>query len=620
MKRFLPIGGLTLVLISVLLLGAVPPSTAWVTNPTSGTRLFVQIFYPQNSTGGASPALVLVPGGRGDSRTFVRPKRKGPSQVEQFVDAGFVVVVFDPDGRGRSEGTDGDDGFIQQDGLAAVIEYAASLSGVDPQRIGLVSYSYGVTMATGALARHPDLPVLFYIDWEGPADRNDTGGCDEDHLGHLQGHPCDDEAYWSEREAARFALRLPVPYQRVQSAQDHVQPDVDHALLMINNATATEYGGNGISPWTRLNDLSPNAVYSLDDPPPLPPRITDPTQVIVNYAHELLDLFSPEAADEPAESVLLFGIGMHIEPMGAQVSDTALTAGAIPKTTDPRRPDYNRRADFERAAQSILQLAEVVERHGGRLTVQAQSPFTTAAVRFGSSILSSLEARGHEIALHFHEDAHLGKDSEELPPSVWSAVMKEEIGYIHTAGVEGPIRYWSGGNLYPDLLAAASGAGLEINGDWKNPLTQSTDPALVGVNPWRPAGGPSATDLSAFSSHDPQGPIIFLPGGEIDPQKFSHKREIIAKEGDEGWFNVLADQVERSLASARPDRVNVCHFTVHPGEFIGDPNDPFAVLDRFLEEVIDPLVAAGRVRWATFSEMADAYIAWEESHPNVDSR
>jgi hypothetical protein len=72
--------------------------------------------------------------------------------------------------------------------------------------------------------------------------------------------------------------------------------------------------------------------------------------------------------------------------------------------------------------------------------------------------------------------------------------------------------------------------------------------------------------------------------------------------------------LEASLAALRPDRVNVYHFTVHPGEF-----DP-ALVDRFLTDVVDPLVAQGRVRWATFSEMTDAFIEWEREHPGVDPR
>jgi hypothetical protein len=33
------------------------------------------------------------------------------------------------------------------------------------------------------------------------------------------------------------------------------------------------------------------------------------------------------------------------------------------------------------------------------------------------------------------------------------------------------------------------------------------------------------------------------------------------------------------------------------------------VIEKFLTEVVDPLVASGQVQWATYSEMADAYAA-----------
>ena len=44
------------------------------------------------------------------------------------------------------------------------------------------------------------------------------------------------------------------------------------------------------------------------------------------------------------------------------------------------------------------------------------------------------------------------------------------------------------------------------------------------------------------------------------------------------------------------------------------------MLADFLDDVIDPLVASGRVQWATFTQMADAFEAWEADHPGVDPR
>ncbi len=307
--------------------------------------------------------------------------------------------------------------------------------------------------------------------------------------------------------------------------------------------------------------------------------------------------------------VLLFGIGMHVEPVGQTMQGYG-AAG----------PDYRQGPLFDRHVQDILAVARMVERHGGRLTIQIQSPFTQAVIASGSTLLRDLEARGHEIALHFHEDAHLGGNAEALPMETWCSVMNEEIAYIREAGVQKPIRYWSGGNLYLHILQAAACAGLDVYSDWKNPHTQTTDPLVLGVHPWRPAAGPSETDLTNFAVHDPHGRIIFLPEGAYDPEKFARKRQIITQGGDQAWFEVLREALENSLASARADRVNVFHFTLHPGEFRGDPARPFGVLEDFLTHVVDPLVQAGKIRWATFSQMADEFIAWEKANPGVDPR
>ncbi|MFZ5821059.1 MAG: alpha/beta hydrolase family protein [Chloroflexota bacterium] len=256
-----------------------------VTNPSSGAALYVGVFFPDSWDGQSNlPALVLVPGGSGNSGGFLKQTPAG-STVDAVNQAGYVAVVFDPDGRGQSGGTEDYNGFIHQDGLAEVIRLAATLPGVDPARIGLVTYSYGITMGAGALARHPDLPVKFLIDWEGPADRDDTGGCDDAGLGHLkQVASCTDEAFWAQREASAFISQIRVPYQRIQSEKDHVQPDNAHAILMVNNAV------NGEVPWVRLNDETPNQTYDPANPPAmLPDNVLDRQQDrwILDYAAEL---------------------------------------------------------------------------------------------------------------------------------------------------------------------------------------------------------------------------------------------------------------------------------------------------------------------------------------------
>ena len=320
------------------------------------------------------------------------------------------------------------------------------------------------------------------------------------------------------------------------------------------------------------------------------------------------------------EAVLLFGIGVHIEPFGAQVSPIAIQAGAKPRTLDPHQMNYNHRPEFERHVDDLRNLATAVELFGGVLTVQAQTAFTTSAIRFNNTILSDFEDTGHEIALHFHENVHLGNGDEDLPPAVWTAVMQEEIDLIHQAGVRAPINYWSGGNLYPQVLQAAAAAGLSINSDWKNPSLQATPAPLMGIHPWRPTGGTDGSDVDAFATHNSNGAVIFLPGGLFDPIAFANKNLIKEQEGLEGWLEVLEAALQQSLAAARTNRVNVFHFTVHPTEFVGDPLAPYFIFADFLDDVIAPLVDNGRIQWATFSQMADAFETWEVENPGVDPR
>ena len=186
----------------------------------------------------------------------------------------------------------------------------------------------------------------------------------------------------------------------------------------------------------------------------------------------------PTAPAAGGQAVLLFGIGMHIEPFGSVPSE--LVGGETrpkpqgTKPADKSNPDYNQLPFFNRHVENIATVAEIIEQHGGRMTVQAQTPFTQMAVANENTILADLAQDGHEMALHFHENAHMGNNSEGLPVETWCAVMQEEINLVKQASGVDRLRYWSGGNLYPGIFEAAACAGLDVNSDWKNPDTQST--------------------------------------------------------------------------------------------------------------------------------------------------
>jgi len=255
-----------------------------VTNPNSGTEWWCKAFFPSDaSADNPYPAIVSVPGGHGAGSTM-------QAEAQALAANGYVVVVFDADGRGSTTGDEDDCGAVHQDGLKAVIEAVDARPEVG--RIGLQTGSFGITMGAGVLARYPDLPVVFLLDWEGPADRNDTGHCDESDTGHITDEECDDEVFWEHREASTSIMQVQVPYLRMQRARDHAQPDNLHAILMINNATSTEHGGNGVSPWTRVNggENTLNAVYTEGSPPLYYPNNLNTEELKVQFFEELFAL------------------------------------------------------------------------------------------------------------------------------------------------------------------------------------------------------------------------------------------------------------------------------------------------------------------------------------------
>ncbi len=260
---------------------------------SDGSRLWVKIIQPDENLyqGNSFPVVISIPGGLGS----------GENNDLHLAEMGFVEVHFNPQGRGvihPSEGNEDYNGHIHQDGLKAVIDFVHSRSNIDNSSLGLIAFSYGISIAAGCLARHPHLNVSYLIDIEGPSDSFvisfepwvlggesfsdyiETGKEIFDHYSIYRDPSPENRLWWSEREALGFIGKVGCPYLRIQAEEDHAQPPNEelpdlintplwyrgkHAVDLINAAT------KGHSPWTRVNGSSVrnpiNKQYNMDEPP-----------------------------------------------------------------------------------------------------------------------------------------------------------------------------------------------------------------------------------------------------------------------------------------------------------------------------------------------------------------
>jgi hypothetical protein len=266
--------------------------TLRVVNPSSGCSLYVHIHRPAYADAGRRvPGVVFVPYGSSFGSSF-----DDDGTPDDIASDGFAFLHFDPDGRGQSDAFEEDyDGYVQQDGLHACLALLASRSYVDTSRLGVYSRGYGITMASGAIARYSEPRVKFLLDFEGPADRSQT--CRDS--GGSVPVPADSNDFWHEREAARFMKQVPAAYLRMQTAIDHKQnvPSNRHCIELVDSATAAAHGGTGISLWTRVNDSvmnPPNRVYTpsaLSTPAWIPESEEPQNDLrVLLYLHELADL------------------------------------------------------------------------------------------------------------------------------------------------------------------------------------------------------------------------------------------------------------------------------------------------------------------------------------------
>lgn len=184
--------------------------------------------------------VLLVPGGLDGARSTEADTAVVPAAY--LARRGLAVLTFTPSGREGAPGHNDRNGPLHQDECAAAL--TALLARPEVADAVVLSLSFGVVLAAGALTRHPALAerVVELIDWEGPGSRRWFEGV-------KIGEDSSNDAFWGPREAVAMAPALRCPYRRFQSTWDHVHgPNTEIGAEMARAAHS------GASPRARLMD------------------------------------------------------------------------------------------------------------------------------------------------------------------------------------------------------------------------------------------------------------------------------------------------------------------------------------------------------------------------------
>lgn len=551
----------------------------WVTNPTSGIDLCTHIHMPDaEMPKGGYPAIVLVPGGSGHGTQFDNGKL-----VPLITDEGLVVVAFDPEGRGKTEGEDDESGVIHQDGMHAVLKYTAGLDYVDANNLGVVSFSFGLIMSGCTLGRYPlDPPVKFYIDREGP----DGSLCDYSGK-HGQSLEIDKD-FWEPREAYLFIEDYMGNYVRLQSEKDHVQKTNDHAYRMIEHATSTKFGGKGKCNWTRMNcgegDFAnpPNTVFTKDDPPNWAgEREERSNEFVVDIIKEMVMMPNPYKDEETVTS--------------GDLPLLSLTFVLHNEEPSNRRPDYlNDEEYYLENRDTVVKLANTIAGGGATFNFQSDWNWLMAVDKYDKGDVTNNTA-GKNIVRWMHENLGISIDPHAHETEYNYADVAYLIDHlgVEPAPIVGGFLYlpvnkagWEKheegtfGKQYPDYFFKP-----DILWGAATMMHQGSDDKSIGV--WKPK------DKNNFYEHDPDRRLTYVGHGSGMPEV----------------FNVLTAIESGELPADGFYTMNI----FFAQDFITEKD--IEDIGVFIKKM-EPYVESGRVRWLTLTEMVDK---WETEHDSQPS-
>ncbi|MFZ5482003.1 MAG: hypothetical protein ACOZNI_34905 [Myxococcota bacterium] len=252
-------------------------------------------------------------------------------------------------------------------------------------------------------------------------------------------------------------------------------------------------------------------------------------------------------------------------------------------------------------ARVIEGLSATLAAHGARLGFQPHATFVRGAAIWDATWVDARTQEGTGWSVHIHGE----DDGDDLEVAV-------REGRDAFRGVDVEVGDVNGGFRTADW-ALLREVGYQSLSAYKDPDTQA-GLALAYAQPWRPPDGAGTENPDAFATHDAAGPLVYLPGAPV--------REVDHARVPDFSSRVLS----QALAHTRTGFVNTWYFVLHVDDFGPSDEDgrdayladgslegDLAEWDRALADVIDPLVSDGLVEYATPTQMARAWLDWEEA-------
>lgn len=245
-------------------------------------------------------------------------------------------------------------------------------------------------------------------------------------------------------------------------------------------------------------------------------------------------------------------------------------------------------ARFTGHAQNLRTLANRFSSHGAKLAFQPDWTFIEGAEQWDPGLFTWLLDQGMGVDAHTHaRNGHTLESVADMLKENGVPEVRVGNGHFNKPVLVGMNMFWAfsqpqktTGHPYFEGICA-----------YKDSQTGEVDRSTIVFRP---------AQSGDWHMHDPSTPVCYIGGGPMGALKS---------------FVQLEEMLRFRAQRTKPGYINVMYWHDSAHNYGPSPQAAQRIdrWDAFLGGVVDPLVAGGAVRWATFSEILDAYLALEAS-------